>query len=403
MACAGSLLDLIAAIVGPAASAHVLAVLEQWLVHSGWPIYERGWINLHMSRVVSGLRRRGRPSVAKRPPSSRLPPRVAVVGRFVGLLGFPKELFDVCPVELVVADISHDGRVASYLQRQDRHYAAFDSDRGAASPAEVAKFINQSGADLVINIGEKQEAFDILDHVDAPCVANYCAGSDLMHHRNVDLNYHGQPEADYFVVDGRMFCGTTRSVLPSSPVRAITGFIDPRGLLSHSRRPWADREPLIVCHGSLYKFAAAGFRDVLMQILVRNPAARMAVMGRDDGRSLEAMEAAAARAGVADRFEYLGFFSAVRGDDGALPDPGWQRLVDHLQRARLAPARFPSEAGRRGSKPTRLACRRCTLPCDSTSRRGDVRSPAPVRFRRCWPPAERPDRLTSIWRCAIAC
>ena len=345
LACAGGVLDLIAAWRGADASDYVLGVIEQRLVHSGWPIYRRGWINVHMSRAVTRLRRRGSPIARKRAPSSRAPIRIALVGRFVGLLGFPKELFDAGPEGLVIADIGHAGRFASYLQRHDRQYAAFDLDRGAATPADLARFINRSDADLVLNIGQKQEVFDILDHVEAPCVANYCAGSDLMHHSNVDLQYHAQPEADYFVVDGRMFCGTSRSFLPSSHVYTMTGFIDPRGLFSYPRRPWSDREPLIVCHGSLYKFAAPGFRDELMQVLVRNAAARIVVMGKDDGGSLDAIRTAATSAGVADRVEYLGFFSAVRGDDGELPDPGWRKLVDHLQRARLVPDAFPLGGG----------------------------------------------------------
>jgi hypothetical protein len=345
LACAGGLLDLMAAWRGPEASDHVLDVFEQRLVHSGWPVYRKGWINLHMSSVVTRLRRRGSPIARKRAPSSSAPIRIALVGRFVGLLGFPKELFDAGPSDLVIADICHAGRCASYLRRHDRQYAAFDLDRGEATPADVARFINQADADLVLNIGSKQEAFDILDRVEAPCVANYCVGSDLLHHRRVDLQYHGQPEADYFVVNGRMFCGTSRSYVPSSHIHTIQGYIDPRGLFSRLRRPWSDREPLIVCHGSLYKFAAPGFRDVLMQILVRNAVARIVVMGKDDGGSLEAIRAAAASAGVADRVEYLGFFSAVRGDDGELPDPGWQKLVDHLQRARLAPDAFPLGGG----------------------------------------------------------
>jgi hypothetical protein len=345
LSCAGVVLDAIAALRGPAASAHLLGVIEQRFAHSGWPIYERGWINLHMSRVVSLLRRRGRTTPATRARDARVPPRIGFVGRFVGLLGFPKELFDACPVELVIADISHEGRAASYLKQPGRHYAAFDLDGGKASPADVAAFINQSQVDLLINIGQKEEAFDILDGVDTPCVANFCAGSDLMHHHNVDLQFHGQPEADYFVVDGRMFCGTTRSVMPSSPVRTITGYIDPRGLLSRPRRPWREREPLVVCHGSLYKFAAPRFRDVLMQILVRNPEARLAMMGRSDGAALAAMQDAAHAAGVADRFAYHGSFSAMRGDDGALSDPGWQRLVELLDQARLAPNPFPLGGG----------------------------------------------------------
>jgi hypothetical protein len=346
IACAGAILDSVAAIRGADARAHALGVFEQWFVYSGWPLYARGWMNIHMSRIAALLRRRGTPVVARRIPSARSPIRIAMVGRFVGLLGFPQELFDACPAHLIVADIGHEGRFAPYLHRPDRDYAAFDLDAGTATPAAVAAFINGAGPDLVLNIGYKQEAFDILDHVDAPCVANYCTGSDLLHHRSVDLQYHGQPEADYFVVDGRMFCGTSRSYVPSSRIHTITGYIDPRGLLSSPRRrPWSEREPLIVCHGSLYKFAAAGFVSVLMQVLARNPAARLVLMGRDDGRALNAVQGAAGRAGVAGRVEYLGFFSGVRDANGGLPDPGWARLIELLGRARLAPDAFPLGGG----------------------------------------------------------
>ncbi|HEX6163007.1 MAG TPA: hypothetical protein VFZ31_06570 [Vicinamibacterales bacterium] len=345
IAVAGTILDLIAAMRGPQASAHVLGVFEQRFVYSGWPLYEMGWVNVHMSRVATLVRRRGRPVAAKPGPSPGQAIRVAMVGRFVGLLGFPRELVDACPADLVIADISHSGRFASYLQREGRQYAAFDLDSGAANAAGVAQFINHARPDLVINIGQKEEAFEIVDLIEAPCIANLCAGSDLMHHRNVDLQFHGQPEADYFVVNNRMFCGTSRSYVPSSRVQTITGYIDPRGLLSEPRAKWAEREPLIVCHGSLFKFAAPAFRAVLMQVLVRNPQVRLALMGRDSGAALASILKEAADAGVRDRVDYLGAFSAVRGEDGMLPDQGWERLLGLLRRARLAPDAFPLGGG----------------------------------------------------------
>ena len=345
IACAGAILDAITAIRGPKTGAHLLGVFEQRFVYSGWPLYEAGWVNVHMSRVATMVRRRGRRVVPKPMPSPGPAIRIAMVGRFVGLLGFPRELVDACPADLAIADISHSGRFASYLQRDGRQYAAFDLDSGAVTVADVAQFINRARPDLVINIGQKEEAFDIVDLIEAPCVANLCAGSDLMHHRNVDLQFHGQPEADYFVVDGRMFCGTSRSFVPSSRVQTITGYIDPRGLLSGPRATWAEREPLIVCHGSLFKFAAPAFRATLMQVLVRNSQVRLALMGRDAGGSLAAILKEAAAAGVGDRVEYLGAFSAVRGDDGTLPDPGWERLLGLLRRARLAPDAFPLGGG----------------------------------------------------------
>jgi hypothetical protein len=334
---------------GPEAAEGLISLFERRYVYSGWPYFGPGWTNMHLSRFVATLRRRrmgGEPVMARRQAREGLP-RIACVGRFVGLLGFPKVLMDRCPVELVVADLRFNGRHAGYLRETAHAYEAFDLEGNGREDEfdRLAAFVNGSGANLVLNIGTKPDAFEILRRLDAPCIANYCAGSDLLHHPAVDLQYHGQPEADYFVVDGRMFCGTTRRALDSGYIHTITGYIDPRGLAMGPPEQWAARRSLIVCHGSLAKFSHQPFLDVLCGWLADDGSLDLVLMGRDAAGALQRIRACARRHGVEGRMHYEGEFSAVRDAAGVVADPGWQRLVELLGQARMAPNPFPIGGG----------------------------------------------------------
>ncbi len=334
------------ALRGAVAADGLISLIERHYAFSGWPHYGRGWINLHVSRFTARLRHRHR-GVAPSPPRRAIRgplTRVACVGGFVGLLGFPKELMARCPVELVIADVMFLGRHAEYLAAHAAAYQRFDL-RGDDDYDRLATFVNAAEPDLILNIGYKSDAFAILDRLNAPCLANYCAASDLLHHPRIDIQYHGQPEADYFVAGGQMFCGTTASRFSDGYVHTIKGYIDPRDLLSSAPRPWTARDPIIVCHGSLYKFAAAPFLEVLCRWLESDPELMLLLMGRDDGNAWQTIKACGERRGVAARMQYLGQFSAVRDDTGAVANEGWNKLVDLLGRARLAPNPFPLGGG----------------------------------------------------------
>lgn len=330
---------------GRAAPEGMLGLIERRFVFSGWPLYGHGWTNLHLSRFTSRLRHAlgGSPVVRTRrdrPPLKR----VACVGRFVGLLGFPKVLMERCPADLVIADIAFRDQHAGYLRDVAADYASFDL-AVAGERERLQEFVNRSRPELLLNIGYKFEAFQIIDGIDVPCIANYCTGSDLLHHPAVDVQYHGQPEADYFARDSRMFCGTTARTFGPERVHTITGYLDPRGLVAATPRPWSERESLIVCHGSLYKFASQPFLHILCAWLAAEPSARLVLMGRDNGKALAAITGYAHQQGVGARVDYRGEFSAVRDTAGDVSSAGWFTLVDLLSRARLAPNPFPMGGG----------------------------------------------------------
>lgn len=340
----------IGVVAGQQAPERVLGWIERRFAYSGWPYYGYGWMNLHVSRLTAGARRRvtGRsPRTVRRSPREH-PRRIGCIGRFVALLGFPKELLEACPTELVVADIGYAGRHAAYLRDSVASYAAFDLDTHAGyddQVSRIASFFAGANVDMVLNVGHKREAHDVIDLLDVPCIANYCAGSDLLHHPKVDIQYHGQPEADYFVRDGRMFCGTTGRFFSRQYVHTVTGYIDPRGLDFGAPRTWNQREPLIVCHGSLFKYASPPLLDILCGLLAADRRLPLAIVGKDDGKALSAIQARAAHWKVGGQVHYEGHFSAVRDEAGKVDAAGWNRSLDLLRRARLAPDPFPIGGG----------------------------------------------------------
>jgi hypothetical protein len=328
----------------------LLERFESVLVRSGWPGHARGWINLYASelrwRAARGEGvRTGRPET--RPGPARL--RVGLFGPFAGLLSFPRELFAACPpvIELVLFDLPYRGAGAGFLAPFCHQYVAVaDPELGRGWIEDLASAVSRVGLDLFVNIGYREESYDLIDRLAVPCVANYCTGSDLLHHAGVDFQYHGQPQPDLFVREDRMFCAMTRAPFSRRPVFEISGYYDRRGLDPRAPRPrWAEREPLIVYHGSLHKVGEPAFQQCLFQLLAADSSLDFVMIGKDREDTLGRIMAAAARHGVAARVHHEGQFSAVRGADGAVPPPGWERLLSYLGRARLAPDPWPMPGG----------------------------------------------------------
>src|SRR5439155_23681202 len=112
-------------------------------------------------------------------------------------------------------------------------------------------------------------------------------------------------------------------------------FLYDRGGVDTARRAsWAEREPLVLVHGSLFKAASEPFLDAVLALL--RDGVELVLMGRATEAELGVVRRVAASHGVASRVHYEGAFSGLRGPDGARDDPGWRKLVDLLGRARLA-------------------------------------------------------------------
>jgi hypothetical protein len=327
-----------------------LSAYERRFVRSGWPGHGVNWTNMHASRFLTRVRRRASgapPPRARVPltPRSRL--RAGIIGRFQGLLGFPPSLFDAVPADmaLTIFDVSFDGRWAEWLRRTPHTYHAVALEGDGAATEQTARVIADADLDLLLNVNWKADAHRLLDVVSTRCVANYCVGSDLLHHPRVDIELVWQMQPDNEVRDGRMWC--TQAQLPVSDtfVCQISGLYDRRGLSLGAPRPWAEREPLIVSHGSLYKFAVPEFADCMLDVLACESRVQWVLVGKDNGSALSAIRAAAGRRGLGGRVHYEGAFNSVRDAEGAVADAGWLKVQELLCRARLAPDPFPIGSG----------------------------------------------------------
>lgn len=319
------------------------------VVYSGWPHHERGWINLHLSRFSSKLRARFDRSL----PVPRLragslparPVRVGIVGRFRGALGFPISLFAGAPgdIELHVFDIPFAGAAAPYLEALCARYVSLPLEDGlsAHGAASLARAINDSQLDFLVNVHAKQDVYRLMDDLETPCIANYCSGCDIIHHQNVDFQIYCQPQADYFVREDRLFCGTTRSFFSDQFMGAFSGYFDLRGLDLSGHPDWRAREPLCVFHGSLYKLASPHFLRQVFGLLLEDSTLEFVFMGKDDGQALSTIRSVARERGVEARVHYEGQFDSTRDASGNVADPGWIRMVSYLKRARLSPDPWP--------------------------------------------------------------
>ena len=334
---------------GAQAAASFLAELSALFVWSGWPHHERGWMNLNTSRFLSAVRHRltlpPREEPRRAPARRASPLRIGCLGAFAGLVTLNKEHFEAAPleVELHVFDLGFRGRFGTYLEPVTASYQALEDPR--ASPASTARLVNSAQLDVLLVVMPPPDVFELLDRVETPCIVNMCTGSDLLHHPRVDFQLYPQPQADYFAVDGRVFCGTTRSWLENVNVVPAFFLYDKRDLDPARRRPWQQRDPLIVVHGSLYKAARPAFLRTIFGLMQEDDSVEMALIGQGSDRELDTIFGEAAQAGVRRRVHHEHGFTFVRGADGLLQDDGWGRLRSHLERARLAPDPWPLGGG----------------------------------------------------------
>lgn len=331
----------------------LLAMLERRLVVSGWPHQSYGWVNVHLSRFVWRVRRqtvRGQaPKALHR--AGHVPLRIGFTGYFSGLLGFPRDLFEACPptVAPYIFDIELRGCRASYLKDVVAGYFSMPTvERRAGLAQQVAPMadaINASDLDMLVSVNWHSEGYALLDVVTTPCIVNHCTGSDLMHHPKIDVNLYAQPEADYLIRGPQLFCCTTERLASFGHVRQIWGFYDRRGANTSAVRLWKDREPLMVFHGSLRYLEGRAYLTTLFDLLHEDKALQFICVGKDNGTALKGVIEAAKQAGVQGQVHYEGHFSAIRGEDGDIPEVGWSKMLSYLQRARLAPDPWPMGSG----------------------------------------------------------
>jgi hypothetical protein len=328
---------------GPGRRDFVLSRFSERFVTSGWPAQHPGWVNLDLSRFVAHVRtrrRRAAPREKREPRSLDGAARIGCLGRFSLLLGFGRPLFEASPddVEVHVFDLPADGRHAPFLEELATSYLGLPD---GCSVSELARAINAARLDALLVVVRGREAYELLDVLETPCVMYVCTGSDLLHHERVDVQLYVQPQADYFLRGDRLFCGTSRAWFSRGSL--ASGFLayDPRGLDATARRPWGERDPLIVVHGSLYKAASPQFLGVLLALLREDSELELVVEGKDNGNARAQIAEMARAEDVEGRVHFEEAFSPARGADGAIEDPRWAGLAGLLGRARLAPDPFP--------------------------------------------------------------
>jgi len=337
----------------PGSAQAVLTRAGQLLVQSGWPNQSRGWVNLDMSRFVARTeqalvtRRRATPSA----PRTRLDDaiRLGVLGQLGRPLIFSHEHFRALPdgIELHVFDIAHKQRHAGYLAHTAARYTALPSLVEARAAQEVAGAVNAAALDVLVFLSGPGDAYELIDALETPCIGFVTITSNLLFHERVGFQIYWQPQADYFVHDGTLFCGLSRSPMRQPEVREGFLLLGSSGFQSSENVPtWSERDPLLVFHGSLYKAARPDYLDAVLGLLQDDPSLELVLMGRDDGHALAEILQSARRHDVAPRVHYEGAFALVRTPDGdAIADTGWNHLLELLRRARLAPDPWPLGGG----------------------------------------------------------
>ncbi len=332
---------------------------RRWLL--GWPYRVPMVFNLELSRFWRRLERRvlGRspvPRAAAGPVVGRRL-RVGCLAAFSELYSAPAHLFEAAPedVELWLFDTPYKKRPftpAEFLRPLAHGYRALEwqqeplpLDSYRESLCRAADLVNQADLDMLVLYFNVPPLFELLDRLQTPCIAEACIISDLIHHPKADFHVYAQPGPDYRFEEGRLVSDFEDRPLGPAPVYPGFLFYDRRDLEAAPSRPWAQREGLMVFHGLLYKAASEPFLECVERLLEEDPALHFVFTGRDIHGSLERMTTFFDRRGLSARARYEGAFSARREAGDVVTDPGWRRLVDHLESARLAPNPWPVGGG----------------------------------------------------------
>ena len=374
----GRAVSVINRVKGEAYGRKLLTRFSDKFVTSGWPGHTRPWVNLHTSQFLWSVRRRVYPTkqIPHRSPRTHMttPLRIGCFGAFRGLLSFPKQLFEQFPpgAQLFIFDLSHESGYAEYLRTLATGYWPVELDSGDSYSERIrstASAINNADLDLLLIINWKSESHDLIDLVETPCIVNICTGLDLLHHPKVSFQLQPHDQADYFNAGNAIFCGTNRSRLRGHLVYPGFLFYDPRGMDSAAKCSWAQRDPLIVFHGSLYKLAHQPLLECIYSVMLADSDLHFVIVGKDNGHALAMINNLATKKGVQSRVHYEGEFSGVRDANGIICDPGWRKMLSYLQRARLMPDPWPI-----GGASARFEAYAMGVPCVSMVLRVDPMS-----------------------------
>jgi hypothetical protein len=336
----------LAARFGPGIAAEDILTRLSHLFLTGWP-HHRGtpWINLNVSRFYwkAVQRTRGsrpRPLRPARHDPERL--RIGVLANLSATLTFIRPFFENLPgdVDVVAFDLAGPEQPAEYLPPLISGYHALSrKDMVAVSDA-----IEQANLDILLFDVYKADVYAMLDRITTPCIVDLGTTPQFVFHPDVAFRLYYAQQAEYLLRDGGLFCATSRSSFGPERVVPCALLFETRGLDRPPRRTWAERDPLLVYHGKLYK-ASAAYLDTVFGLLEDDDALEFVAMGRDSDGALARMQAAARQHGVAARFHSEGEFRLTRNADGEIDDPSWLKLAEYLRRARLAPDPWPLPGG----------------------------------------------------------
>jgi hypothetical protein len=310
-------------------------------VWSGWP-YSPGYVHLGASRFYWRMARRawGGAQVPLRETASSdgRALRVGVFANLNGTLATQKPLFVALPgVDLHLFDRLSGGPGATYLRAQAAAYHAFETD----DVDRMARVINDSKLDVLLNIVAKSITYDLFDRLDVPCIVQVCTDSNLIHHPKIAFHLYPQPECGYGVRDRQLFCTYTGRRFGPQRVYETSLVIDKRDLNVGDRLPWRSREPLIAWHGTLYKLHHPRFLDVIFGLLEEDSNLRFEFFGRETPGALAAIGRAAHDRGLGGRVHYGGVATFGRDQSGRVIVDGFSALASVLSRARFWPDSFP--------------------------------------------------------------
>ncbi|MCJ7530012.1 MAG: hypothetical protein MUO64_03130 [Anaerolineales bacterium] len=324
-----------------------------------------GWVNIQKSRLYWKLLRSATGSKtlpAKKPlPLLHCTLRIGVYGTFVGLLNFPKTLFEGFPrqkANLLIFDVeTYLGISAGWLQNLTTQYTVVEVEKvlyntGTTTDPyycdavnKAVTSINNANLDLLLIVSYKPYTYDVIDRIDTPCVIQACTGSDVLHHEKVSFYLYAQPQAGYFIKDQHLYSSATQASVIPQLVYPNTFYYDRRGLdLDGSYPAWAERDPLLIFLGTLGKLTASPVLEIILNLLKEDSDLEFVFMGIGDS-DLAKIQSSAKHAGVISRCHYLGYLSPKTDDQGNVIHPDWFKQVSYMKRARLYPDPFPLGGG----------------------------------------------------------
>lgn len=274
--------------------------------------------------------------------------KIGLIGRFSGLLGFPRELFENLPdnIDLYLYDLGFNNVYCKDYSKLStyRELKLPDSLFNKDEYKQLTNTIDKDDLDscVIVNDG-KSYVYLLVDLLKTANLVSINTGSFPLFNKKCILQSYVQFQCGYTVDDNKIINTVTN--------KKIEPFIVDKELFYYDKRDISlmdvekDKSNIILFTGSLFKLKNKVFLKIISDILDEVKDSEFYFYGKNTFGGLEEIEEFFSTRKQKERIKYCGVYSVARDKDGNLQDSSWDDAVKIMRKAKVYVDAFPYTGG----------------------------------------------------------